>query len=89
MTIFTAPQHARSILPLFHPTKFFACLAGRFFSFMGQELQTFQQTMTRRRPEARSIETICFSAPDSKRLSKLPMTKIGKPLKNIPSTMPR
>ena len=52
MKIFTAPQHTRFILPLIHPTKFFACLAGRFFSFMGQELRTFQQTMTRRRPEA-------------------------------------
>ena len=30
---FTAPQHTRSILPPFHPTKFFACLAGRYFSF--------------------------------------------------------
>ena len=89
MKIFTVPQHTRFILPPIHPTKFFACLAGRFFSFMGQELQTFQQTMTRRRPEAWSIETICFSTPDSKRLSKLPMAKIGKPLKNILSTMPR
>ncbi|UQK44909.1 hypothetical protein MTP39_10025 [Faecalibacterium sp. I3-3-33] len=51
MKIFTAPQHP-IILPPIHPTKFFACLAGRFFSFMGQELQTFHQTMTRRRPEA-------------------------------------
>ena len=33
MTIFTAPQHTRFILPPFHPTKFFACLAGRYFSF--------------------------------------------------------
>ena len=31
MKIFTAPQHTRSILPPFHPTKFFACLAGRYF----------------------------------------------------------
>ena len=38
---FTAPQHTRFILPPFHPTKFFAWLAGRFFSSMGQELQTF------------------------------------------------
>ena len=52
MKIFTALQHTRFILPPFHPTKFFAYLAGRFFSFMGQELQTFHQTMTRRRPEA-------------------------------------
>ena len=49
---FTALQHTRFILPPIHPTKFFACLAGRFFSFIGQELRTFQQTMTRRRPEA-------------------------------------
>ena len=33
MKIFTAPQHTRSILPPFHPTKFFACLAGWYFSF--------------------------------------------------------
>ena len=52
MKIFTALQHTRFILPPIHPTKFFACLEGRFFSFMGQELQIFQQTMTRRRPEA-------------------------------------
>ena len=37
MKIFTAPQHTRFVLPLFHPTKFFACLAGRYFSF-GEEL---------------------------------------------------
>ena len=52
MKIFTALQHTRFILPPIHPTKFFACFAGRFFSFMGQELRTFHQTMTRRRPEA-------------------------------------
>ena len=52
MKIFTALQYTRFILPPIHPTKFFACLAGRFFSFIGQELQTFHQTMTRRRPEA-------------------------------------
>ncbi|WP_223384828.1 hypothetical protein [Faecalibacterium prausnitzii] len=33
MKIFTAPQHTRFVLPPFHPTKFFACLAGRYFSF--------------------------------------------------------
>ena len=33
MKIFTAPQHTRFILPPIHPTKFFACLAGRYFSF--------------------------------------------------------
>ena len=32
----TAPQHTRFILPPFHPTKFFACLAGRYFSFSGK-----------------------------------------------------
>lgn len=33
MKIFTAPQHTRFVLPPFHSTKFFACLAGRYFSF--------------------------------------------------------
>ena len=33
MKIFTAPQHTRFILPPIHPTKFFACLAGRFFFY--------------------------------------------------------
>ena len=32
---FTAPQHTRFILPPIHPTKFFACLAGWYFSFTG------------------------------------------------------
>ena len=41
MKIFTAPQHTRSILPLFHPTKFFACLAGRYFSFGELYLEFF------------------------------------------------
>ena len=41
MKIFTAPQHTRSILPLFHPTKFFACLAGRYFSFGELYLESF------------------------------------------------
>ena len=41
MKIFTAPQHTRSILPLFHPTKFFACLAGRYFSFGKLHLEFF------------------------------------------------
>ena len=41
MRIFTAPQHTRSILPLFHPTKFFACLAGRYFSFGKLHLESF------------------------------------------------
>jgi len=30
---FTAPQHTRFILPLFHPTKSIAMLRGRYFSF--------------------------------------------------------
>ena len=30
---FTAPQHIRSILPPFHPTKSIAALRGRYFSF--------------------------------------------------------
>ncbi|WP_179859529.1 hypothetical protein [Faecalibacterium prausnitzii] len=33
MKIFTAPQHTRSILPPFHPTKSIAALRGRYFSF--------------------------------------------------------
>ena len=41
MTIFTAPQHTRSILPPFHSTKFFACLAGRYFSFWELYLESF------------------------------------------------
>ena len=32
---FTAPQHTRFILPLFHPTKSIAMLHGRYFSFPG------------------------------------------------------
>ena len=32
---FTAPQHTRFILPLFHPTKFFACTAWAVFFFFG------------------------------------------------------
>ena len=31
MKIFTAPQHTRSILPPFHPTKSIAALRGRYF----------------------------------------------------------
>ena len=31
---FTAPQHTRFILPPIHPTKFFACTAWRYFSFL-------------------------------------------------------
>ena len=41
MKIFTAPQHTRSILPPFHPTKFFACLAGRYFSFGKLYLESY------------------------------------------------
>ena len=41
MKIFTASQHTRSILPPFHPTKFFACLAGRYFSFGELYLESF------------------------------------------------
>ena len=37
----TAPQHTRSILPLFRPTKFFACLAGRYFSLRELYLENF------------------------------------------------
>ena len=38
---FTAPQHTRFILPPIHPTKFFACLAGRYFSFGKLHLEFF------------------------------------------------
>ena len=41
MKIFTAPQHTRFVLPPFHPTKFFACLAGRYFSFGELYLESF------------------------------------------------
>ena len=41
MKIFTAPQHTRFVLPSFHPTKFFACLAGRYFSFGKLHLEFF------------------------------------------------
>ena len=41
MKIFTAPQHTRFVLPPFHPTKFFACLAGRYFSFGKLHLEFF------------------------------------------------
>ena len=39
--MFTAPQHTRFVLPPFHPTKFFACLAGRYFSFGELHLEFF------------------------------------------------
>ena len=38
---FTAPQHTRSILPPIHPTKFFACLAGWYFSLRELSLENF------------------------------------------------
>ena len=41
MKIFTAPQHTRFVLPPFHPTKFFACLAGWYFSFGKLHLEFF------------------------------------------------
>ena len=41
MKIFAAPQHTRSILPPIHPTKFFACLAGRYFSFGKLYLESY------------------------------------------------
>ena len=41
MKIFTASQHTRFVLPSFHPTKFFACLAGRYFSFGELYLESF------------------------------------------------
>ena len=41
MKIFTASQHTRFVLPPFHPTKFFACLAGRYFSFGELHLESY------------------------------------------------
>ena len=41
MKIFTASQHTRFVLPPFHPTKFFACLAGRYFSFGKLHLESY------------------------------------------------
>ena len=37
----TAPQHTRFILPPIHPTKFFACLAGWYFSLRELYLENF------------------------------------------------
>ena len=37
----TAPQHIRFILPPIHPTKFFACLAGWYFSLRELYLENF------------------------------------------------
>ena len=52
MKIFTAPQHTRFVLPLFHPTKFnrLSCRAVLFFYGIC-ELQTIRQIMIRRRPK--------------------------------------
>ena len=41
MKEFTAPQHTRFILPPIHPTKFFACLAGWYFSLRELYLENF------------------------------------------------
>ena len=38
---FTAPQHTRFILPLFHPTKSIAALHGRYFSLWETYLENF------------------------------------------------
>ena len=38
---FTAPQHTRFILPLFHPTKSIAALRGRYFSLWETYLENF------------------------------------------------
>ena len=38
---FTAPQHTRFILPPIHPTKFFACLAGWYFSLRELYFENF------------------------------------------------
>ena len=40
---FTAPQHTRFILPLFHPTKSIAMLHGRYFSFTGNAPWKFHE----------------------------------------------
>ena len=45
MKIFTAPQHTRFILPPIHPTKFFACLAWRYFSFGKLNLELFRSRL--------------------------------------------
>ena len=62
MKIFTAPQHTRSILPLFHPTKFFACLAGRYFSFGKLHLEFF---ISRPNEILRHDLTLSVSEPDN------------------------
>ena len=44
---FTAPQHTRFILPLFHPTKSIAALRGRYFSFTGNAPWKFHEPTER------------------------------------------
>ena len=44
---FTAPQHTRFILPLFHPTKSIAMLHGRYFSFTGNAPWKFHEPTER------------------------------------------
>ena len=62
MKIFTAPQHIRFILPLFHPTKFFACLAGRYFSFGELCLESY---ISRLNEILRHDLTLCVGEPDN------------------------
>ena len=62
MKIFTAPQHTRFVLPPFHPTKFFACLAGRYFSFGKLHLEFF---ISRLNEILRHDLTLSVSEPDN------------------------
>ena len=67
MKIFTAPQHTRSILPPFHPTKFFACLAGRYFSFGKLYLESY---ISRLNEILRHDLTLSVGEPDRDALGK-------------------
>lgn len=62
MKIFTAPQHTRFVLPSFHPTKFFACLAGRYFSFGKLHLEFF---ISRLNEILRHDLILCVGEPDN------------------------
>ena len=62
MTIFTAPQHTRFVLPPFPPTKFFACLAGRYFSFGELYLESY---INRLNEILRHDLTLCVGEPDN------------------------
>ena len=62
MKIFTAPQHTRFVLPPFPPTKFFACLAGRYFSFGELYLESY---ISRLNEILRHDLTLCVGEPDN------------------------